>query len=118
MFRIGVVMNRTLKTILILSALSAVPILIGLPFILKYDNPNVMEVSMTVFGLLELLVMNIRYDRQARKSWRKKEPVEEENPELDPNAFRYIQKILILSGIINILLAVVYFQIFSKFFSK
>lgn len=92
--------------------LTLIPILIGLPFTLIYDKPEVIEVSLVVFGLLELLAFNIRNGLSDRKLYKKKIMKEDWKKTEEYRQFVQIRTMLIISGIINLSLSFIYFYIF------
>jgi hypothetical protein len=107
-------MKQALKSITIIIILSVIPILLGLPFTLIYHYPVVIEVTLFIFGALELLIMNVRNDRKARKTWRVKDKYNLDKTSEEYLSYSRVQYYLLISGVINILLSIVYFQIFEK----
>lgn len=107
-------MNQTLKKTLIITILSLIPLLIGLPFTLIYKKPEVIEVSFVVFALIEFLFTNIRYSRKERKLWKNRSSGKVDKTSEEYVNYLDVQRILLISGITNILLSVLYFQFFGK----
>ena len=61
---------RIIKKIGIYCLLSIIPIIIGLPFSLIFNNMVILEVVLVVFGLLEILYMNLRANKKNNR-WSK-----------------------------------------------
>ena len=112
-------MNPKMKKILFMSLaifiLILIPVLIALPFQIVYGNVEIMEVSLVVSGLFYLLAMNVRYSLKSRRN-HKKHTTDKEFKETDEGK-RYvtIQNTMIIAGIVNILLSLLYFAISSAF---
>lgn len=106
-------MNKTWKTMITLLILSAIPILVGLPLQLIYKDRPFIEVFLIVTGLLELLVLNVRFRRRETKRRKDKLLYQEEKKSEDYNKYVDFQKLLVISGLINIVLSILYFLIFG-----
>ena len=106
-------MNKTWKTVITLIILSGVPILIGLPLQLAYKDRRFIEVFLIITGLLELLVLNVRFRRRETKRRRDKLPLQEEKESVEYVKYVDFQRLLVISGVINIVLSILYFLIFG-----
>ncbi len=108
-------MNPKVKKILFMGLailiLAIVPILIALPFQLIYENKEIMEVSLVVSGLFYLLAMNVRYSLKARRNHKKNQTDKEFKESDDGKRYVTIQNTMIIAGLVNILLSVLYFFI-------
>jgi hypothetical protein len=106
------IMSPFLKKILIVFTLSAVPILFGLPIVLTTKDPLFIEVFLVVMGLLELLVLNVRNSKAERKNMKKSGTYKHDKDSDNYLSFVSIQRTILLSGVINIALSVIYHLIF------
>ena len=100
-----------IKKIIITIFLILIPLAIGLPFMLGYKNPVILEVSYVVFGLFELLVYTTRISLKDRRLYKKKITKKEFKESTDYDKYYQIQFLLLISGLINVLLSVLCFYI-------
>lgn len=100
------------KTIIIYIILIGLPIIIGLPLIFIFNNKQLLEISLIVFGLIELLIIMIMYQAKTRRLY-KLGMTNSDFRETDKyKTYIYMVKILLITGLINILLSVIYFYLF------
>ena len=111
-FYLGELFMSTLKKILIVVILTVVPIVIGLPFTLGFGNKVIMEVTLAVFGLLELLVFMFRMRMKDKKLYKDAKTNKEFKETEEYGKYINIQYLIFISAIINIVLSVLYFYIF------
>ncbi len=105
-------MSPFFKKLLIIFTLSAVPILIGLPLTLTTKDPLFIELFLVIAGLLQLLVLNVRTSRAERKNMKKYGTYKHDKENDNYLSFVSVQRTILLSGVINIALSVIYFLIF------
>ena len=103
-----------LKKILIIVILSIIPIAIALPFRFGFDRKVIFEVIVALFALLEFLVFMIRIQLKDRRNYKKSISNSEFKNTEDYKKYVNIQLILLTSGIINILISLLYFFIFNS----
>lgn len=89
-----------IKKIGIYILLSIIPIVIGLPFSLIFKNMVILEVVLVIFGLLEILYMNLRASRRNNKNYYSQK---------EYLSYQAKQNILFFSGIINIFISMLIF---------
>lgn len=94
-----------IKKIGIYSLLSILPIIIGLSFSLIFNNMVILEVVLVVFGLLEILYMNLRASRRNKLIYNNKDYYSEK----EYLSYQAKQNILFFSGIINIFISMLIF---------
>ncbi len=106
-------MKRKIIHTLIFIGLAAFPILLGLPFVYIYDNKVVIEVSLVVMGLLEWLVVNLRISANNRRLWKKGMTKTQFKLSKDYRSFIYWQWFLFISGLVNVLLSLIFFYFYE-----
>lgn len=101
-----------INSIIFIAILMIVPIAIGLPFTLAFDNKEILEVSFAIFGLLELLFLMIMIQVKSRRLY-KNNMTNKEFKET-PNYFQYrkVFYILLSTAFVNLLFSLLYFYIF------
>lgn len=102
------------KKILIFVILTLIPVAIGLPFRFGFDRKVIFEVTMAVFGLLELLVLMVRIFLKDRKLYKKGISSSEFKESDNYKNYVNIQIILLVSAVINLLISLLYFYIFIR----
>ncbi|HHX79296.1 MAG TPA: hypothetical protein GX695_06095 [Acholeplasmataceae bacterium] len=105
-------MSPFFKKVLIVFTLSAVPILIGLPITLSTKDPLFIELFLIITGILQLLVLNVRTSRAERKNMKKSGTYKHDKQSDNYLSFVSVQRTILLSGVINIALSIIYFLIF------
>ncbi len=103
----------TLKKVLVVVILTVVPIVIGLPFTLGFGNKVIMEVTLAVFGLLELLVFMIRIRMKDKRLYKETKSNKEFKESPEYTKYINIQYLLLISAAINLVLSLLYFYIFG-----
>ena len=61
-------MDKKAKNVITIVLLTVIPILIMLPFAISKNRIDYIEISLIVFGCLELLVLNVRVGRRERNN--------------------------------------------------
>lgn len=105
-------MNRNLKYALYFILLTLIPIAIGLPFVFIFDRKDILEIVIVVWGLLELFALNLRHNGNNRRLYKKKMTKEEFRMSEDYPAYVRVGNLILISGIFNLVLSVIYFWIF------
>lgn len=107
-------MNWYFKSAIAIFVLAAVPILIGLPLVLTSGNRMYIEAFLLLVGVVELLALNVRMFMRMRK--RKKDPdrFKDEKEQLEYYRYTWTNATIIISGLFNIALSVIYFFIWGS----
>ena len=105
-------MNSKLKYALYFLLLTIIPIVIGLPFVFIFKRNDILEIVIVVWGLLELLALNLRHNGNNRKLYKKKMTKEEFKMSEGYPSYVRIGNLILISGIFNLFLSVIYFYIF------
>lgn len=105
-------MNIKLKYTLYFILLTLIPIAIGLPFIFIFKRNDILEIIIVVWGLLELLALNLRHNVNNRKLYKKKMTKEEFKISEEYPTYVRIGNLILISGLFNLLVSVIYFYIF------
>jgi len=103
-------MKHSLRNIIILII---VPVVLGLIFTFAFQKEVIFEVTMIVFGLIELIILVSRinqFDKSNRTNQGTYKPDKSSREYLE---YRYIQEILLVSALLNIALSYVYFMVFG-----
>ena len=101
-----------IRTIIISLILIGFPFLVGIPLIFIFDNKQLLEISLIVFGLIELLIIMIMYQVKTRRLYKEKMTNEDFKETDKYKTYIYSIKILLITGLINIFLSLIYFYIF------
>ena len=105
-------MNRKLKYTLFFILLTIIPISIGLPFVFIFGRNDILEIVIVIWGLLALLDLNLRYNGNNRKLYKKKMTKEEFKMSEEYPSYVRVGNLILFSGIFNLLLSVIYFYLF------
>ena len=106
-------MNKGTKNAITIVLLTVIPILVMLPFAITKNRIDYIEISLIVFGCLELLVLNVRVGRRERTNRKLYNRYKSDPKDEGYDEYRNLQNILIISGVVNILLSVLWFYIFG-----
>ena len=106
-------MNQKMKNIITIILLTLIPMLIMLPFAISKNRIELVEVGLIIFGCLELLVLNVRVGKRERHNRRTYNRYKSNPEDEGYSEFRNSQNLLIISGVVNILLSVIWFYIFG-----
>lgn len=105
-------MSPFFKKFLIIFTLAVVPILVGLPFVLTKGDAIYIEIFLVISGLLQLLVLNVRVGREERKNMKNEGTYKHDKDSDRYLSYISVQRTILLSGVINIALSVLFFLIF------
>jgi len=106
-------MNNKSKMIITIILLTVIPVLAMLPFAITRDRMDYVEIGLVIFGCLELIVLNVRTGRRERDNRKKYNRYKSDPQDEGFDDYRRMHNTLIISGIVNIVLSVVWFYIFT-----
>ena len=104
-------MQNNKKNIIYIVLLTIVPILFGLPFAISMNKMEIVEVVLIVTGCLELMAFTLRIGRREKKNIKKYYRYKSHEEDEGFAEYRSLQNMLLISGIVNIIVSVVWFYI-------
>lgn len=105
-------MQNTKKNIIFIICMAVIPILLGLPFAITNEKMEIVEIILVVTGCLELMAYTLRIGRRERKNIKKYHRYKSKEEDEGFDEYRSTQNSLLISGVINLLLSVIWFYIF------
>ncbi len=105
-------MNPILKKIITILILTIIPIAVGLPFAIVYNRYEIVEIMLVLMGCFELLAINIRSRRREKENLKKYQRYDSKKTDEGYEEYNNVKKILIISGLINLLASLIWFFIF------
>ena len=106
--------RRIIKIIIAVALLILSPILFSLPFSISYNRPDIVEIILVAFGLIELLIVMIMYQIKSRRLYKDGMSNSDYIKTDKYKTYRTAKIVLLSTAGINIFLSILVFVIFVK----
>lgn len=90
------------------------PLAIGIPLFLAYKRPELLEVPLAIFGVLELLVLTVTIQVRDNKKRKAGKLLKEDKDSEEYQTYINFRKIILISAFINLALSLIAFLVFGR----
>lgn len=107
-------MSSRIKNILYVVGCCIIPILITLPFMLIFKRAELVESSLLLIAVIELIAWNTRRGKRERQNMKNYGRYKTKKEDNGYDKYKEMQNLLLCSSILNITISLLWFMIFHQ----